>query len=196
MLHPGTKSVKRLVIPAVLCLFATGILYYFFINGGNKGAPSSVSPKAELSEGNNPKETVLTPNRNDSLSSPDSANNEDILKKNQQKFQGLKKYTTFNTANTKPFFKVGPGSVKKLSTEKPEQSNPFITGVEPSSSERLPTITVDDESVPAIFFSSPNPNDCESQSNLDSLPEIDLLNGKLIVSPGISPDSASVISPK
>lgn len=196
MLHPGTKSVKRFILPVVLCFFAIGVLYFFFINESNKCTPSSVSAETDFSERKKSLGNVATPSRKGNISAIDSANNQEILKKNQQKFHDSIKYTTFNTANTKPFFKVGPGSVKKLSTEKPEQSNPFITGVEPSSSDRLPNITVDDESVPAIFFSSPNPNDCESQSELDSLPEIDLLNGKLIVSPGITPDSAAVKNPK
>jgi len=195
MEQSGKKSTRRVTIPVVLCLSGICILYYFFINGGNKGKPSSVSSKSNFFEGKNVSAELPAPNRNKVNLITDSVKNQEKTKKNEQKFHGFKKYTTFNTANTKPFFKVGPGSVKKLSTEKPEQSNPFITGVEPSSSDRLPTITVDDESVPAIFSSSQNPNDCESQSPIDTLPELDLLTGKLLISPSSVADSTQISKP-
>jgi hypothetical protein len=195
MEQSGKKSANRFTIPTVLGLVGAFFMYYFFINGNNMGTSSSVSSNTHSLESIEVPKTESTPIRKEGVLSRDSVNKEEILKKNEQKFHGLKKYTTFNTANTKPFFKVGPGSVKKLSTEKPEQSNPFITGVEPSSSDRLPTITVDDESDPAIFFSSQNPNDCESQSPIDTLPEIDLLTGKLMISPLSADDSTKSIKP-
>lgn len=195
MLPSRSKSVKLLAIFAILGIFTGGILYYFFINGGNNGIPPTVSLQREIPERMSSSRVDSMPSRKVDKLKSDSVKNEEKTKKNEQKFHGLKKYTTFNTANTKPFFKVGPGSVKKLSTEKPEQSNPFITGVEPSSSDRLPTITVDDESDPAIFSSSQNPNDCESQSPIDTLPELDLLTGKLLISPSSAADSTQITKP-
>lgn len=190
------NSTKRKMFRLALLLVFVVIIGFFYNKSffpiNTRSKPSNVSTQNVFQEEKSEIDDSLTPSRKTSLIGVDSVLKQEMHEKNEQKVQNLKKYTNFNTANTKPFFKVGPGSVKKLSAEKPKQSNPFQTGVEPSSSDRLPTITVDDESVPAIFSSSPNANDCESQSLFDTLPAIDLLNGELKLS---IPDSSLMQKP-
>ena len=184
-----------LTVLATLCLFGGGFFFFQNVNNASVNQVSSVSADSCFSETDSALTESSTAYRKGNFDLLDSVKNEERLRKNEQSFHNLEIYTTFNIANKKPIFKVGPGSVKKLYTEKPEQSNPFNTEVVPSSSDRLPFISVDDESVPAIFFSAQIQNDCESQSVFDSLPEIDLISGKLIITPVIDADSSRVEKP-
>ncbi len=178
------KSGKKVGFEFVVLLGLISLCIIFFLinfkSDNNNAAPITVSKVRDFHEGKAHDQDSITPIRN-GITTTKLEIKEEKNRKNEQKFQGAKKYITFEISKKKPFFKVGPGSVKKLSTEKPEQSNPFDTEVVPSSSDRLPTITVDDESDPAIFFSSQSANDCESQSVIDTLSEIDLLLRKVTV---------------
>lgn len=189
------KKGGLLAVLATVCLFCGVFLIFQIVNNASINQASSVSADSCFSETDSASNEFSTPYRKGNSVLLDSVKNKERLRKNEQRFHNLEIYTTFNIANKKPIFKVGPGSVKKLYTEKPEQSNPFNTEVEPSSSDRLPFLSVDDESVPAIFFSAQIQNDCESQSVFDTLPEIDLLSGKLIISPLIDADSSRVEKP-